>query len=185
MNEPTTEPMSARDSLALAEHIRRQERLGKAMVDVRASEMMADFEEQLATIYSWDEDATWTEAKATFDAALNEANAKIDTRCEELGIPKRFRPSLYGYWSGRSENATAGRRSELRKVAQTRIAALGKGARVEIGRQSLEIQTQLLSGRLTTQAAQDFLLAMPTAADLMPTLDARQLERETRGQIDG
>ena len=81
-------------------------------------------------------------------------------------------------WYGRGENSTAERRVELRKVATTRIDALAKAAKTHIERRSVEIQTELLAGRLTTDAAQAFLAAMPTADQLMPVLDLGAIQRQ-------
>lgn len=69
------------------------------------------------------------------------------------------------------------RRAELRKVAETRIEALEQKARAEIERRSVEFQAQLLGGVLETDPARALLEAMPKAADLMPTVDAAELDR--------
>ncbi len=172
------EPMSARDSRDLAEHVRRQERLAKAMVGSRSAELMADFEDQMARIYSFDEQKTWAEAMKAVNEATEIAKAAVAARCEELGIPPQFAPTIRSYWFSRNENAVAERRAELRKVAQTRIEAMGKAAKVEIERGSVEIQTQLLNGRLTSGAAREFLAAMPTAVDLMPRLNIGDLRAQ-------
>ena len=169
------QPMTARDSRELADHIRRQERVAKEMVAVRAAELIADFEAQMSRIYAWDEEEVWAEAKKSVDAVMALANQAIGARCRELGIPPSYAPRLHHYWGSRGENADPRRRVELRKTALSRIDALAKQAKVQISARSVEIQRDLLSGRLTTEAGQTFLAAMPTAEALMPALNVRAM----------
>ena len=63
----------------------------------------------------------WSAAADSGRKAIEIAQATVDDRCEELGIPKRFRPSIQAVWSGRGENAVKSRRDELRRVAQTKF----------------------------------------------------------------
>ena len=167
--------MTVRDSRELADHIRRQERVAKEMVAVRAAELIADFEAQMSRIYAWDDEEVWAEAKKSADAVMVLANEAIAARCRELGIPPAYAPRLNHYWAGRWENADPSRRVELRRTALSRIDALAKQAKVQISARSVEIQRDLLSGRLTTEAGQAFLAAMPTAEALMPALNVRAM----------
>jgi hypothetical protein len=154
---------------------RYQATLDKAGAAQRAAELRADFEEQLASIFSSDDDASWKAATAAADAAVDEANKRIAARCNELGIPKRFRPSRHLSWYGRGENASAKRRAELHKVAESRIEALEKKARYDIDNCCVTTQVALIKDSLTSARAIAFLDQMPTAEQLMPTLDARRI----------
>lgn len=165
----TAEGMSRRDREELAKLCRRRERVAKSDARQRAAEIRADGEAQLATIFEVD-DARWAEAIKIAEAAIAEANATIDRHCDLTGVPKGFRPSVGLGWSSRGENASASRRGELRRVLDTRVAALEKQAFTEIERQSLAIQTQLIAGGLDSVEGQAFLDQMPTAAQLMPGL---------------
>jgi hypothetical protein len=166
-----TDAMTRRERDDLARLTRQRERLAKAMVAQRASELLADFEQQLAAEYRFDDDDIWRQAMEAADDAVRAAEVRVDERCAELGIPKAFRPSIGGVcWWSRGENAVASRRAELRKVAQTRIAAMEKLAKRHIEAASLEVQTNLLAEGLTSRAALSFLDAMPTPEALMPTL---------------
>ena len=82
--------------------------------------MLADFEQSLATIYAWDEDAIWKEAATAAAKVVADSQEKIDKRCKQLGIPARFAPALTLEWSGRGENALRSRRVELKAVAATK-----------------------------------------------------------------
>jgi len=173
------QPMSRRDASDLAAHVRREAHNAKALASVRTAEVLADFEKQMATEYSFDQDAVWKKAAAEADTVVREAREKIAQRCRELGIPARFAPSLGGIsWYNRGENMVNERRAELRRVAETRLAAMEKAAKVQIETKSLEMQKVLLSGVLTTSEAQAFLAQIPTASDLMPVLALGEIAKQ-------
>jgi len=167
--------MTARERAELAALVRRREKVAKSGTRQRVAELVADVEAQLAASYASD-DARWRDLTAAAEAAVSDADAAIATRCRELGIPEDFRPGLRLSWYGRGENASAQRRSELRRVAGTRIAAMEQAARAEIERRSVEVQTALLAGGLASAAARTFLESMPTPDHLMPALALSELE---------
>jgi hypothetical protein len=176
----TDAPMTRRDRDDLAKLARRREKLAKADTDRVASERLADFEQQMAAIYRPSDDEIWSELHAAADEAVAKADAAIAERCRELGIPKRFRPGLQLQWYERGENAAAQRRSELRAVAKSRIDAMAKLAKVEIERQSVEVQTVLIAGGLDSDDARAFLASMPTADALIGAAPSvAELEQET------
>jgi hypothetical protein len=154
---------------------RYQATLAKTGAAQRAAELRADFEEQLASIFRFDDDAIWKAVTETADAAVDEADKRIAARCNELGIPERFRPSLHLSWYSRGENASGKRRAELRKVAESRIEALEKKARYDIDNWCVKTQAALIKDSLTSAQAAAFLEQMPTAEQLMPTLDASRI----------
>jgi len=154
----------------LAKLIRRRAAVAKADAVQRSAELLADFERQLGAIFTPDDDgamaALWQEAQAAIEAA----DAKLAVRAREMGIPDKFRPSIQARWYARGENGLRERRTELRKVAQTSIAALEKRAKAAIERNSVDVETRLIAGGLESAEAQTFLETMPTAEALMPAL---------------
>lgn len=156
--------------------VRQRAKVEKAAAAQRKAEILADFERQLATIYTPDDDAAFRELHDFADAALKDADRRLGERCKELGIPDRFRPRINLHWYGRGENGLKDRRAELRKVAVTRLDAMEKAAKTEIERASVEAQTQLVAGGLTTDAAKGFLDALPAVGDLMSTLDVGEVQ---------
>ena len=56
------ERMTSKERHELMALVRRREKLAKAQADVRAAELMADFELQMASVYTWSDDAVWAEA---------------------------------------------------------------------------------------------------------------------------
>lgn len=156
--------------------VRQRERLMKTLASQRAAELLADFERQMGAIYSFDDDETWKAAHAAADKAVKDAKAVIAQRCEEMGIPKEFAPTINASWWDRGQNAMKERRAELRKMATARTAAQEKSARTEIEKISIQAQTELVAGGLTSEAAQAFLTSMPSVEVLMPALDATQIK---------
>jgi hypothetical protein len=169
--------MLRRDYEALERLSRDRERIAKHAADARASELDADFEQQMAKTYSFDQDAIWREANRLADEETRQANSVIANRCKELGIPKEFAPSLHLYWTSRGENAIASRRAELRRVAKTRIDALTKNAKTKIAVEASTFRTRLLEGALESEEAKQLLKSMPTATDLMPKFELREIEK--------
>jgi hypothetical protein len=160
-------PMTKAERDALAKLVRRREKLAKVDVDRVAAERLADFEQQMASIYAPADDARWAKIHASAREVVRDADEALAQRCCELGIPERFRPELGLHWYERGENASASRRAELRAVAKTRIDAMAKAAKHEIERQSIAVQTDLVAGGLRSEEARAFLAAMPTAEALV------------------
>lgn len=172
----TNEAMTKGERRELSTLARKRAKLLKAAAAERRAVLMADFESQLASIYTPDDDAAMKQLYATAEAAVATAGAELAERCAELGIPKRFAPSINLYWYGRGENAIKDRRVELRQVARTRLEALERHAITEIEKSCVETETQLIAGGLTTDAARTFLASMPDPDHLMPKLDASEIQ---------
>jgi len=162
--------MSAKDREQLALLVRRREKHAKSAAKARAAQLMADVEEQLATIHRAD-DERWRAIVEQANAVVAQADAEVARICRETGVPEDFRPGLNLSWYGRGDNASAARRGELRKVAGTRIAALEQQASSEIERRSLQVQTALVEGGLSSSVGRAFLATMPSAEALMPGLE--------------
>jgi hypothetical protein len=149
----------------------------RAHADEQAAACLADFEQKLAAVYTFDQDEIW---KAATEAALkvvSAGNAEIAKRCEALGIPKTFAPSLEATWCGRGENALASRRAELRRVAQTRIEAMKKAAITKIEKQGLDMRTQVVAMGLLSTEAKVFLESLTPVDEAMRTLDFSEIEQ--------
>jgi hypothetical protein len=170
-----TETMTRAERLELAKLVRLRATVAKKDVEQRQAVLLADVEEQLATIHKANSPA-WKQVTANAERLVKEADAQIAQLCIELGIREEFRPGLRLVWYGRGENADRERRTELRKVAQTRIEANARAAKVEIDRKSAQLLTELASGALESSGAKGFLDAMPSIDDLMPRLTVPELE---------
>jgi cell fate regulator YaaT (PSP1 superfamily) len=160
------------DLMALA---RRREKVAKTQVEARSAELLADFERQMASVYTFDDDETWQKAMDDATKALQEADETIKERCKELGIPMEYRPGVGINWHGRGQNEVIRRQAELRRVAKSRIKELAESAKHRIEAASVDVQEQLMVTGLN-QAAREALAGMPTPEQLMPVLDVIELE---------
>jgi len=73
---------------------RMRARVAKAEVSAVAARRRAEFEAQLATIYSYDTDDVWKECHESARVATEQAQERIAKRATELGIPRAFAPSV-------------------------------------------------------------------------------------------
>ena len=178
MTEKTNEtrPRSTAKERELLERLvrNRQEFLTK-VAKQRTAQLMADVEEQLATIFKPD-DERWAKRVKHWREIAEELNEHIRRECEEDGTPADFAPQVSAVWVGRRETASKERRSELRRVAQTRLAAIEQHAIVAIERECLEARTAILSDGIVTEAGQQMLDNLPKVEDLMPVLDVATLQ---------
>jgi len=168
---------SERDELAKV--ARMQAAVAKADIEQRQRDLLAEVEAQLAAQYRANHEA-WKELTAEAQRAIRAVDEEIARRCRELGVPERLRPSIGLSWYDRGESGDAKRRAELRKVAQTRLEADARKAKVEVDRRTAEIRMQLASGGLTTPEAHAFLDAMPRVDELLPELHLPELDTVKR-----
>jgi hypothetical protein len=173
----TAKPMTKTEREDLQKLIRNRATVMKSAAVQRSAELLAEFELQMASVYSYDQDETWKAATEAASTAVEIAQQTIAARCGELGIPARFAPHVEFSWRGRGENAIKARRDELRKVAQSRIAAIEKSACTKIEMLSLEAQSQILAHGLTSAAAIEFFDKLPEVAVLMPPLEMATIEQ--------
>src|SRR5262245_2130391 len=117
--------MSRAERTELAQIVRINARVAKDAISARAADLLADFEQQLATRYRID-DPFWQDATAEAQAAVRAADEHIVRLFHEGGKPEAFRPGISLSWWDRGENAMAARRAELRKLATTRLDAMAK-----------------------------------------------------------
>jgi hypothetical protein len=172
----TAQPMTKSEREDLAKLIRNRERVLKAAAAQRSAELLAEFEQQMASEYHYDQDAVWRQAALAAKAAVAAAEKDIADRCTELGIPARFAPGISLAWHGRGENAVRERRTELRAVAKSRIAAIEKAACTKIEMACLDAQTKIIAHGLSSAAAIAFFDALPKLEILMPPLEMASIE---------
>jgi hypothetical protein len=160
----------------------RREKVLKSATKQRSAGLVADFENQMGSEYSFDQDKVWRQAAEAAEREVSKAQRVVAGRCHELGIPDRFAPSLHLTWHHRGyDNRIEDRRKELRRMAQTQIAANEQRAIVQIEISCLDAQTQLAMAGLTSEAARAFVDRLPAIDTLMPRLSfAEQLVSQRR-----
>jgi hypothetical protein len=151
--------------------VKQREKVLKSAAKQRSVELIADFENQMGSEYSFDQDETWAKVEQAADREVKKAQALIGARCRELGIPDRFAPNLELVWRHRGyDNLIPKRRAELRRMAQTQIAAIEQKAFVEIEVSCLDAQTKLALDGCTSEMARTFVESLPAIDTLMPRL---------------
>lgn len=74
--------------------IRQREKVLKSAAKLRSTELLADFENQMGSIYAFDDVKVWQESTRIAEAEVAKANAKIAAQAAKLGIPGEFAPYL-------------------------------------------------------------------------------------------
>jgi hypothetical protein len=179
----TSRPWDAQDSQKLSpserkqlEQVlkRREREADEAAAEVKA-ERLANFEEELATIFSA-EDETFRDLVVYVEELVAKANAEVDRRCDELGIRRAFRPRLRVGWFGRGENADKERRAELRKAAGARAESDMLKAKKQIRHTFTDALEMLAIGALNSDEARAFLAQAPRPEVLMPPVRLADLD---------
>ncbi|MGH8658505.1 MAG: hypothetical protein ACREV4_08540 [Gammaproteobacteria bacterium] len=155
--------------------VRLRAKVARDEVNQRAAHLLADVEEQLSAVYP-DNDRRWVDITNAVNAHIAAADAEVAERCRETGIPERFRPRISWHWRGRGESRMEDRREELRRAAKARLAAVAKQTKVQIDRQSVNLQTRLAADGLETNEAKEFLKTLPSVEELMPPISLKELE---------
>ncbi len=169
--------LSRRDYDDLIKLARRQERVAKTRAKQRAAELLADVEAQLAATFEAN-DERWRHVAERLAEMTRSANDEVKRICREEGVRPKFAPRFALAWYERGQNMEKERRAELRRVAESRVEAMVQRAHADIEQRAVDFETQLLGGKLETDAARALLEAMPKAAtELMTPLDPAELDR--------
>lgn len=156
--------------------VKQREKVAKTAAEQRSAAMLAEFEQQVSSLHSFDTNDVW---KASVDAAIeaaHKANEAIMAEADKLGIPKEFQPRLQFTWKRRGENEYRQRREELRRLANAEIDALEKIARLQIECRSVEAQAEIVANGLNSESALTFLSKLPPIESMMPALDVSQIQ---------
>jgi hypothetical protein len=165
--------------------VKQRERVAKTAAEQRSAAMMAEFEQQISALHSFNSNEVWSAATAAAIEAAKKANEEIAAEADRLGIPKEFQPKLNFSWERRGENEYASRRAELRRVAKAEIDAIEKVARVQIEAQSVRAQTEIIANGLNSEAALAFLNSLPQIESMMPPLDVSAIQAKLAERARG
>ena len=162
--------MTPHERRDLLKFVRGCECIERAYVLQRAQKLQADFECQLAAVYSFDNDETWKTAANAVATIAEDANFAVRARCAGLGIPHEFTPYMYSDWYQSAQNASRRRRHELCQAAASYIEARKRVALAVITRESAKIQEMATVGDLSPDRACAMFNALPSAESQMPAL---------------
>jgi len=174
---PKGRSLSRHETHDLGMIIKDRAKVLKAHIEAEKTKVLADFERQIAAVYTFDQDEIWKTATEKAIEVVKEAQETIAKRCEELGIPKTFAPSLHASWSGRGENALKDRRTELRRVAKASVDAMAARAVVKVEQDSLDLRTQVVAMGLLSDDAKTFLNTLKPVEEVMHRLDFTEVEK--------
>jgi hypothetical protein len=179
-DEPAQPPITKTEREELRRLIRQQMKVLRSEVAQRKAEQFAEVDGAiLARFTSIDEArqalndeladmvAAWDKELRQFVRGRNEDTGLIE------GMARLDVPTIK--WA-------SDRRALLRQAAQSNIEKDIKGALLRLERQEADLMRTLAVGALSTGAAQEFVLAIPTVGELVPT--ARLAELEASLQTD-
>jgi hypothetical protein len=166
--------MSKSEREELARVMRLQRKVARAAADTRQKGLLADIARQLSEIDQSD-DALRKDITRDAGKAVRQAAEEMARICREWGVPEEFRPGLQLGRSGRGENASRGRRADLRKRAETQIAAEAAAVKTAVEARAAEVRTALLAGGLEAGDARSFLESLPSAEQPMAPAVIRAL----------
>lgn len=185
---PTGRRLARSETHDLSMIIKDRTKVLKAHAEEQAAACLADFEKKLSAVYEFDQDEVWKRASEEAMKVVADSQRKIAKRCEELGIPRTFAPSISASWAGRGENMLSSRRVELRRVAKASIDAMLKAAVTKIEQQALDLRTQVVSMGLLSADAKLFLESLAPVTESMRALDfseiEKRVEREQQSRIE-
>lgn len=170
-----SETLTRKDRDELVKVIRMRVKLAHADVAERQARLSAQIEQELSAKFE-SEDERWRDLTTEAQDHLRRIDGELANRCDELGLRPEFRPRYQLAWRSRGENSDPLRRSELRRLAKTRIESLGKSANLDIDRQAADSITSLIAGGLSSDDARAELDALPTADSLMLAPSVAELE---------
>ena len=172
--------MTNAERTEVAQVIKRNFKVAISGIEQHKKLLIAEFEAALAKKWSPFEDA-WKAAFEVAQRAVAESNEIVKDEYLRMGGPKEFAPSLDLGWNSRGENAAAGRRTELRRVAHSRIDAEAARAKLELRRREAEMLTELSKTVIRSEEALAFLNNVPSLDSLMPHLTIEAVAEEVEG----
>jgi hypothetical protein len=163
-----TNPLTKYEINQLSKALRVRTKAAKLAILAMAPKLKNDFEIQLKTLYPPDGDPVWKEEFNALRAEYQKRQARVEQRCEELNIPKRFRPKFIPHgWNYGDHHYFKAIRDEYRRFAYLQIDELIKSKVAALEQESAEVECQILVNAFLTDAAKDFFKRLPTIAALV------------------
>ena len=141
------------------------------------------FENELNTFYPLRSDHVWQEQFELLENTWKQCQTKVDERCDQLGIPRRFRPSIGSpHWQHAGLNMVKELRADLRRAAYTQISAMVKERIEELERKSANFQLGIMATGIVSPDAKAFFDSLPKVDELFPPLSAKEVFALMEGQ---
>jgi len=181
----TERKLSRQEAHDLSMIIKDRTKVLKAHADEQAAVYISEFEQQLAQLYGWADGEVWRQAGERANEVIASANEVIKRKCEELGIPAGFAPTLTLDWTGRGAQGVKNRQAELRRVAKVKVEAMLKTTLTQIERQSLDLRTHVVKASAISPQANAFLESLAPVEETMRALSIGEIEKAIEDQKAG
>jgi hypothetical protein len=155
--------------------LKQRGKVSRAEIDAYSAELLADVEKQLCATYPANNPA-WAKITAEAAAVVAKADEQIAARCKQMGIREEFRPTLSLSWYERGENAIKERRRELRALAEKKIEALVREAKMRLLRDETTAAEAITIRGLASSEAKELFANLPTVEQLMPKIKIEDLD---------
>ena len=145
--------------------------------------LRAAFEVELNTYYPLRTDPLWAEAFSEVVEQYKLSQAKVEARCDELGIPSRFRPSIrQPTWEMGGLNTIKELRADMRRTAYAQIKDLVQERVEEHERKAANAQLEIFAHGCITPLAQEFFDRLPKIDDLIKPISAKEVYNLLEGK---
>jgi hypothetical protein len=167
----------------VSQALRARVKAARATIVALGPKLKATFEAEVTRRYPAKGDPVWQDAMKKLDRATEEQRARVADRCEELGIPHRFRPDISGpHWSDWHDcQGYKGLRAELCRVAYLQTDDMLKTRLAEMERDSADIQFEIASNGCVTDAAKTFMARLPSIDAMIPAITIDQVQALVEG----
>jgi hypothetical protein len=165
-----TDEMTGRDREQLVKLVRARARQAVREAEMREKVLLAEVHDQLTAEFDA-HDRLWADAVVIAEEAAANQCAYSGGVCGSGHTAEGCAGVGVGLALPQFGLRSKSRRAELRKLGETKLAALTKVAKTEIQGAALDTEEQLVIGGLTSDAARQFVEAkMPTVEGLRPAL---------------
>jgi hypothetical protein len=165
--------------------LRANTKAAKAAIMSSEPKLRESFEQHLNTSYPLRAEPVWMEAFQALVAQYEKSQAQVDKRCDEMGLPRRFRPQItHPRWDhGGVDMMLKGFRAELRRVAYLQISAMIKERQEEMEREAARVQLEILAHGCLTDAAKAFIERLPKIDELFSPITTEEVYGLLEGNI--
>ena len=158
-------PITKSELEAIGRALRANVKAARTSIIALGPKLKAEFEVQLHVSYPSSGDPVWRDALAKVREVFKVQQLRVEARCEELRIPKRFWPQMIepGWCSGwrNAGGDFKDMRAEMRRLAGIQIDDMLKSRLAQLELDSANIQFEIASQGCITEAAQEFLNDCP------------------------
>lgn len=160
--------------------VRQQFKVLRSELEQREREMYAGVEEEIATRYA-EADQGWVALTHKIHEITLDANRQVNDALYEAGFQTKSGTERMWFQTPGPRQPTEDR-TELRRLATTKIQAQMKAAKLRLDREEADLLRNLAVGAIESDEAREFLAAIPTVGELVPVARLAELEAQITGE---